>query len=94
MPDSSTGQRFAALGAAAPCYQVPLMPTGGGGDYAMVAQLLPSLTSEELGELSALAAEILADPLAMQQLTQRVVELFYEDVRQQRERDRMTGRRW
>ncbi len=70
------------------------MPTGGGGDYAMVAQLLPSLTAEELGELSALAAEILADPLAMQQLSQRVVELLSEDLRQQRERDRMSGRRW
>jgi hypothetical protein len=44
--------------------------------------------------LAQVAAQVLADPLAVQRLSDRVIQLLQRDLRQQRERSRGAGRRW
>jgi hypothetical protein len=52
---------------------------------AAPAQFLDLPHSTELGELSQLAAQVLADPLATAQLCDRVAQLMQQDLRSQRE---------
>jgi len=46
-----------------------------------------------LDELAKLAEQVLEDPLAVQQLSDRVVQLLQQDLKQQRERHGDYGRR-
>jgi hypothetical protein len=80
------------LGSDAPS---PLHPTPAirPGAYATPMQF-GELSAEELALLSHLAAQVLEDPLAIQQLSDRVVELLGQDLEIERERDRGYGRRW
>jgi hypothetical protein len=63
-------------------------------DYAAPARFLDLPQSEDMAMLSQLAAQLLDDPLALQQLSDRVVELLHQDLERQRERSRGYGRRW
>jgi len=47
---------------------------------------------DEAAALSSLAQQILDDPIALQQLSDRVFELLERDIRLQRERSRPYGR--
>jgi hypothetical protein len=60
--------------------------------YAATAQFLELPKSEELADLSQLAAQILDDPLAVRRLSDRVVELLHQDLKLQQERRRGYGR--
>jgi hypothetical protein len=73
-----------------PLLQVSLNPSA----FATPGQFSETLTSEELAQLSQLAAQILANPLALRQLSDRVVNLMQQDLALQRERDRGYGGRW
>jgi hypothetical protein len=61
--------------------------------YAAPAQFLALPQGQELDALAQLAQQVLADPLAVQRLSDRVVELMRQDLRQQRERSGSYGRR-
>jgi hypothetical protein len=61
--------------------------------YAAPAQFLEMAHPEDLAMLSQLAAQLLQDPLAVQQLGDRVVELLQRDLGLQRERSHGYGRR-
>lgn len=61
--------------------------------YAAPAQFLALPPGTNIGELAHLAQQVLADPMAVQKLSDRVVELMRQDVRRQRERSGSYGRR-
>jgi hypothetical protein len=60
--------------------------------YAAPGQFLELPKPEELAALSGLAAQILADPMAVRRLGDRVVELLHQDLKLQQERRRGYGR--
>lgn len=70
-----------------------VLPLGNPAAFATPAHLNVS-NSNDLAQLSGLAAQLLQDPLAMQRLSDRVLELLQQDMRLQRERNRGYGRRW
>ncbi|MBM0744557.1 hypothetical protein JOY44_23605 [Phormidium sp. CLA17] len=80
------------LGSEAPYNSRPIAAVSP-GEYAAPAQFL-EIDSAELEMLSQLAAQLLNDPLAVQRLSDRVVELMQQDLKLQQERDRGYGRRW
>lgn len=61
--------------------------------FAAPARFLQLTHPEELALLSQLAGELLQDPLAVRQLSDRVLELLHQDLKQQQERSRGYGRR-
>ncbi|MEX0271130.1 hypothetical protein AB3R30_18495 [Leptolyngbyaceae cyanobacterium UHCC 1019] len=61
--------------------------------YAAPARFLELTHPEDLALLSQLAEQLLQDPLAVKRLSDRVVELLHQDLRQQQERSRGYGRR-
>lgn len=78
---------------------VPVGDAGGPPDavrpsaYAAPAQFMAVSPGTDLEELARLAQQVLADPMAVQKLSDRVVELMRQDVRRQRERSGSYGRR-
>ena len=60
--------------------------------YAAPARFLEPAQGADLATLSQLAAQILDDPLAVQRLSDRVVELLHQDLKLQQERSRGYGR--
>lgn len=68
---------------------VPLAAVRPAG-YAAPAQFFDSHPEA----LAQVAAQVLADPLAVQRLSDRVIQLLQQDLRLQRERNRGAGRRW
>lgn len=89
MPDDSM-IRLGSEAPTQPFFAVTVNPTC----YAAPAQFSDTLPSDELEMLYQLAAELLEDPLAVQRLSDRVLELMQQDLTLQRERDRGYGRRW
>lgn len=94
MTETSPHSRLASLGSEAPSSRfvapAAVRPTG----YAAPARFLPVSKTEEIDRLALLAAQLLQDPMAMQQLSDRVVELLQQDLKLQRERSHGYGRRW
>jgi hypothetical protein len=68
---------------------VPLAAVRPAG-YAAPAQFLASQPEA----LAQLAAQVLSDPIAVQRLSDRVIQLLQHDLMLQRERNRGAGRRW
>jgi len=82
----------AQLGADAPnqpFWAVPAPPTA-----SAVPVQFSELSEEELVMRAQLAAAVLDDPLAVQRLSDRVVELLQQDLELQQDRDRRYRRRW
>lgn len=73
-----------------PFFSATVNPTS----YAAPARFSHTLNSEELALVSRLAAQVLDDPIAVQRLCDRVLELMQQDLTLQRDRDRSYGRRW
>lgn len=94
MTETSRSTRIPLLGSEAPSDRMVPTPAISPGEYAAPARFLDLPQSDDLVMLSQLAAQLLQDPLAMQQLSDRVVELLQQDLRRQRERSREYGRRW
>jgi len=94
MVDAASSNHLTPLGAEAASGQVvPLaavIPAG----YAAPAHFMDSSHEDELASLSQLAAQVLQDPLAVQRLGDRVIELLKRDLELQRERSRGHGRRY
>ena len=82
------------LGSEAPSDRLLPVPAVTPAGYAAPAQFLDLPKSEDLTMLSQLAAELLSDPLAVQQLSERVFELLRQDLMLQQERGYGYGRRW
>ncbi len=61
--------------------------------YASPASFLEFAHPKDRDMLLQLAAQLLSDPLAVQRLSDRVVELLQQDLRLQRERNFGYGRR-
>lgn len=61
--------------------------------YAVPAQFLELAHPEDRDILLQLAAQLLSDPLSVQRLSDRVVELLQQDLRLQHERNFGYGRR-
>lgn len=93
MTEPSSMTRLGLLGSEAPSDRV--IPTAAvmPGAYAAPARFLALPQAEDLTMLSQLAAQLLQDPLALQQLSDRVVELLQRDLMLQRERSHGYGRR-
>ena len=89
MTEASGSQQSPALGSAAPSHAVPLMNRAGPGSYVSLALANP----EEMAELAQLADQLLKDPLALQCLSDRVLELLKQELKQQQERSHGYGRR-
>ena len=94
MAESSSTTRLTPLGSEAASDRVVPAATVSPGAYATPARFLDLPHAEELAMLSQLAAQLLQDPLAVKQLSDRVVELLQNDLRLQRERNHGYGRRW
>ncbi|MDX2099277.1 MAG: hypothetical protein SFW36_15980 [Leptolyngbyaceae cyanobacterium bins.59] len=81
------------LGSEALGYQF-VVPSGvRPGAYGAPAQFTAQLKSEDLEMLSQLAEQFLQDPIALQRLNDRVMELWQQDMKRQRERTKGHGRR-
>jgi len=93
MDDAASTIDHIPLGSEAASGIVPLASVKPGG-YAAPAHFLDLPQADELASLSQLAAQVLQDPLAMQRLSDRVLELLQRDLTLQRERSRGYGRRW
>lgn len=93
MTDTARSTRLTSLGSEAPSQGFPIS-TVSPGAYAATARFLDLPDAEDLAMLSQVAAQLLHDPLAVQQLSDRVVELLQQEIRQQRERSRGYGRRY
>lgn len=93
MTDAARSTRLTSLGSDAPGPLVRPAATRPGA-YAAPARFLDLPDAEELAILSQIAAQLLNDPLAVQQLSDRVVELLQQEIRQERERSRGYGRRY
>lgn len=61
--------------------------------YAAPARFLDLSHAEDLAMLAKLAAQLLQEPLAVQKLSDRVLELLQHDLTLQRERSGSYGRR-
>jgi hypothetical protein len=85
----SQSQKIPLGAAAASDRIVPVVAVRPAG-FTISAQFLDTTN---LAELSQLAVQILADPLAVQQLSDRVIELLHQDLSLQQERSRGYGRR-
>lgn len=94
MTETSRTTRLTLLGSEAPSDRLVPAAAVKPGAYATPARFLNLSHSEEMVMLSQLAAQLLQDPLAMKQFSDRVVELLQQDLRQQRERSQGYGRRW
>ena len=92
--ESSSTTRLTPLGSEAASDRVVPAATVSPGAYATPARFLDLPHAEDLAMLSQLAAQLLQDPLAVKQLSDRVVELLQNDLRLQRERNHGYGRRW
>lgn len=94
MTESSPTTRLIPLGSAAASDR--MVPTAAviPAAYAAPGRFLDLPHAEDLAMLSQLAAQLLQDPLALQQLSDRVVELLERDLLLQRERSQGYGRRW
>jgi urease gamma subunit len=68
---------------------VAVRPAG----YAAPARFLQLTHPEDLALLSQLASQLLQDPMAVKQLSDRVLELLHQDLVQQQERSHGYGRR-
>ncbi|XHX78666.1 MAG: hypothetical protein RBJ76_01670 [Stenomitos frigidus ULC029] len=86
--------RLTPLGSEAARDRIVPAATVAPGAYAAPARFLDLPHAEDLAMLSQLAAQLLQDPLAVKQLSDRVVELLQHDLRLQRERNHGYGRRW
>lgn len=88
MPDFVTALHRDSI--SQPVLMQPVSPTA----YAAPVHFSETLQPDELAILSQLSAELLQNPLALQQLSDRVLELMRQDLRLQRERHHGYGRRW
>ncbi|MEO1094795.1 MAG: hypothetical protein AAFX01_07835 [Cyanobacteria bacterium J06638_28] len=78
--DTTAGQGLAAFVQGASAWSSTLT------DFAASGQ-------EDVGALAGMAQQILEDPIALQQLSDRVFELLAQDIRRQRERSHTYGSR-
>lgn len=62
--------------------------------YGLPAQFLPLSEPQDQETLCALAAQIQQDPLLVQKLGERVLDLLRRDLELQQERQGGYGRRW
>lgn len=94
MTHSTPSHLTIRLGSEAPSDRGIPTPAVNPAAYAAPAQFLNLPHPEDLTMLSQIAAELLSDPLAVRQLSERVFELLQQDLRLQRERGYGYGRRW
>ncbi|MBD2123530.1 hypothetical protein [Trichocoleus sp. FACHB-262] len=94
MTNSIPSRLTICLGSEAPSDRIVPTSAVSPAAYAAPAQFLDLPQPEDLAMLSQIAAELLPDPLAVQQLSERVFELLQQDLRQQRERSYGYRRRW
>ncbi|MEO1427803.1 MAG: hypothetical protein AAFV71_01810 [Cyanobacteria bacterium J06633_8] len=62
--------------------------------YVAPAAILCELKTDELGEISQLAGEIMQNPLMMRSLSDRVYQLMLEDLHNQQQRRINYGGSW
>ncbi|MDX2228490.1 MAG: hypothetical protein NW220_02550 [Leptolyngbyaceae cyanobacterium bins.349] len=91
MTDPATPTAF--TGSEAPSDRGLPLPAIGPGAYACPAQLIEPIQGADLATLAQLAAQVLQDPLKVQQLSDRVFELLQHDLTLQQERIYGYGRR-
>lgn len=94
MSEMGSSRSLPSLGSEAPSDRYIPLPTSSPGEYTAPVQFLSTTKADELETLCQLAAELLEDPLAVQRLSARVLELLQRDLEQQRERHHGYGRRW
>jgi len=92
--ESSSTTRLIPLGSEASRDRTVPTPAVIPGAYAAPVRFLDLPQPEDLAMLSQLAAQLLQDPLAVKQLSDRVMELLQRDLKLQRERSHGYGRRW
>ncbi len=93
MAESSSTTRLTPLGSEAASDRRVPAPAVSPGAYAAPARFLDLPQPEDLAMLSQLAAQLLEDPLAVKQLSDRVLELLQRDLMLQRERSHGYRRR-
>jgi hypothetical protein len=94
MTDAAPSTRLIPLGSEAVSYPLVPPPAIASTDYAAPGRFLDLPPNTDLATLSQLAEQLLQDPLALQQLSDRVLELLHQDLERQQERSRGYGRRW
>lgn len=82
------------VGSEAVTYQLVPTATIKPGAYAAPARFLEVPHDRDLEQLCQIAAQLLEDPLAVRQLSDRVLELLQQDLNRQHERSGHYGRRW
>lgn len=73
------------FGSASPATLPPIGAPAGAAGFAASAEILTA-ASKASKELNALASKVLRDPVLLRQLSDRVYQLFLEDLRNQEER--------
>ncbi len=94
MTETDRHPRLMPLGADSATYKLPALARIQPGAYAAPARFLHLDHDQELDQLCQLAGELLQDPLAVDQLRDRVLELLQQDLQRQQERSGGYGRRW